>query len=303
MYCSQCGKELSEKSKFCSNCGCSVEEEAKPTPSPIQQSSFDTVEDIQRKLREIDSRKRPTAKKSGVVKSAFESLKETIREEAAASGLGFFNDSFEEQKLEDKKQLILNYPLPTSPKALASFAKYINLEIEAKKKEPDALTPVWKEKLKQVHLFAETELSSTEEFAEIQKCHKANKRRERHATIREFIVLLAFPIVGAFIVSLVFHWPLLLFASILAAGWEVFLILYVYDLLDDMVASIKQHSAKRPNIPKRLRSAAWHLLVPFLAALITSIAYHSEGLIVLFAILFGVDAFFLLLFMCDIYDL
>ena len=127
----------------------------------------------------------------------------------------------------DKKKLIQDYPLPTSPKALASFAKYINLEIEAKKKEPDALTPVWKEKLKQVHLFAETEFNSTEEFADIQKCHKANKRRERHAAIREFIVLLAFPILAAFIVSLVFGWPLLLFASILAAGWEVFLILYV----------------------------------------------------------------------------
>ncbi len=303
MYCSQCGKELSEKSKFCSNCGCPVEEEAKPTPAPVQQSSFDAVEDLRRKLREIDSRKRPTTKKSGVVKSAFESLKETIREEAAASGLGFFNDSFEEQKLEDKKQLILNYPLPTSPKVLASFAKYINLEIEAKKKEPDALTPVWKEKLKQVHLFAKTEMSTTEEFAEIQKCHKANKRRERHAAIREYIVLLAFPILAAFIVSLVFSWPLLLFASILAAGWEMFLILYVYDLLDDMVASIKQHSTKRPYIPKGLRSAAWHLLIPFLAALITSIAYHSVGFIVLFAILFGVDAFFLLLFMCDAYDL
>ena len=298
MYCSQCGKEISEKSKFCSNCGCPVEEEAKPAPAPIQQSSFDAVEDIQRKLREIDSRKKPPIKKGDVLKSALD----VVKGEKSALGL-VFGDSFESKKIEDKKQLILDYPIPTSPKALASFAKYINAEIEAKKKEPDALTPVWKEKLKQVHLFAETELSSTEEFAEIQKCHKANKRRERHAAIREFVVLLIFPILAAFIVSLVFRWPLLLFASILAAGWEVFLILYVYDLLDDMVASIKQHSAKRQNIPKRLRSAAWHLLVPLLAALITSIAYHSVGLIVLFAILFGVDAFFLLIFLCDVYEL
>lgn len=303
MYCSQCGKEISETSKFCSSCGCPIPEEDKPNVSPKQQSTFDAVEDLQKKLREIDSRKRPSSKKGGAVKSAFESLKQTIREEASASGLTLFSDSFEEEKLEDKKKLILNYPIPTSPKALASFARYINLEIEAKKKEPDALTPVWKEKLKQVHLFAEAELSSTEEFAEIQKCRKADKRRERHAAIREFIVLLAFPIVAAFIVSLVFHWPLLLFASILAAGWEVFLILYVYDLLDDMVASIKQHSAKRQNVPRRLRSAAWHLLVPFLAALITAIAYQSVGFIILFAILFGVDAFFLLLFLCDVYDL
>lgn len=302
MYCSQCGKELSDKSKFCSNCGCPVVEAGKPSSTPTEQLSCDAVEDIQKKLREIDSRKRPSVKKGGGVQSAFESLKETIREEASASGLAFFKDSFEEEKLADKKKVILNYPLPASPKALANFAKYINSEIEAKKKEPDALTPVWKEKLKQVHLFAEAELNSTEEFAEIQKCHKSNKRRERHAAIREYVVVLVLPIIAAFIASLVSRWPLLLFASIVAAGWEVFLILYVYDLLDDMVASIKQHSAKRQNIPKRLRSVAWHLLIPLLAALITSLAYHSVGLSVLFAILFGMDAFFLLLFLVDVYD-
>ena len=84
---------------------------------------------------------------------------------------------------------------------------------------------------------------------------------------------------------------------------EVFLILYVYDLLDNMVSSIKEHSKKRQSFPKRLRSAAWHLLIPFLAALITSIAYQSTGFTILFAILFGVDAFFLLIFLCDIYEL
>ena len=302
MYCSKCGKEIPNNSRFCNECGSPVTEDSKTDFEP-KQPAFNAVEDIQKKLREIDNRKRPPAKKGGVVKSAFESLKNTIREEAAASGLTLFDDGFEEEKLADKKKVIQDYPLPTSPKALASFAKYINSEIEAKKKEPDALTPVWKEKLKQLHLFAETEFSSSEEFADIQKCHKANKRRERHAAIREFVVLLLFPILAAFIVSLVFGWPLLLFASILAAGWEVFLILYVYDLLDNMVDSIKEHSKKRQNIPKRLRSAAWHLLIPFLAALITSIAYQSTGFIILFAILFGVDAFFLLIFLCDIYEL
>ena len=204
VYCSQCGKEIPNNSRFCNECGSPVVEKSKTDFEPKQQPEFDAVADIQKKLRVIDNRKRPSGKKNGVVKSAFESLKNTIREETAASGLKLFDDGFEEEKLADKKKLIQNYPLPTSPKALASFAKYINSEIEAKKKEPDALTPVWKEKLKQVHLFAETELSSTEEFAEIQKCHKANKRRERHAATREFIVLLAFPILAAFIVSLVF---------------------------------------------------------------------------------------------------
>ena len=301
VYCSQCGKEIPNNSKFCCECGYPISEREK-NDFETKQLAFDAVEDIQKKLREIDNRKRPLTKKDGVVKSAVASLKNTIREESSALGFKLFDDGFEEKKLADKKKLIQNYPIPTSPKALVSFAKYINLEIEAKKKEPDDLTPVWKEKLKQVYLFAQTELGHSEDFAGIQKCHKTNKRRERHAAIREFVVLLSCPILAAFIISLVFQWPLLLFASILAAGWEVFLILYVYDLLDGMVSSIKNHSAKRQNIPQNLRSAAWHLLIPFLAALITSIAYQSTGFTILFAILFGIDAFFLLLFLCDIYE-
>ncbi len=301
MYCSQCGKEIPNNSKFCYECGSPTPQGDKIDPKPAE-SPFDAVDDIKNKLSAIDNRKRPVIKKNGVVKSALESLKNTIREEAATAGFELFDDGFEEGKLADKKKLIKDYPIPTSPKALASFAKYINSEIEAKKKHPDALTPIWQEKLKQVQLFAKTELDSTEEFAEIQKCYKANKRRERHATIREYIVLLWFPILAAFIASLVCDLPLLLFASIWAAGWEVFLILYVYDLLDDMVTSIKQHSEKRPNVPKILRSVAWHVLIPLLAALITSIVYQSEGFIIVFAMLFGMDALFLLLFLCDVYE-
>lgn len=296
MFCSQCGEEITKSSKFCSNCGYPITKEEIKDVAPKTEKAFDAVKDLQKKLREIDSRKKPPVKKGDVIKSALD----VVKGEVSALGL-VFGDSFESKKLEEKKQLILGYPLPNSPKALASFARYISAEIEAKKREPDALTEVWKEKLKQVHLFAETEFNNTEEFAEIQKYQKANKRRERHAAIREFMWFLIAPIIAAFIVSIVFHWPLMMFASILAAGWEVFLLLYVYDLLDDMVASIKQHSVKRQNIPKRLRSAAWHLLIPFLAALITAIAYQSLGFIILFAILFGIDAFFLLLFLCDIY--
>ena len=302
MYCSQCGKEIPNNSKFCCECGCPTQEQKKADFESSQQA-FDAVEDLKKKLREIDNRKKPSTKKGGQVRSAFESLQKTIREESAACGLTLFKDSFEEEKLADKKKLIQNYPIPTSPKALASFAKYINSEIEAKKKDPDALTPIWKEKLQQVKLFAETEFRSTEEVVEIQKYHKANKRRERHATIREFIWLLAIPVLYAFIVSLVFHWPLLLFVSILAAGWVSFLILLVYDLLDNWISSIKQHSAKRQNIPRILRSSAWHLFIPFLAALITSLVYQSTGLIILFAILLGIDVFFLLILLAYIYEI
>jgi len=303
VYCNHCKKETPTNANYCLGCGSPFSETPKTDSAPKPQSTFDAIEDIQKKLQEIDNRKRPSAKNNGSVKSAFESLKQTIRDEAVSSGLTLFNDRFEEEKLADKKKLIQNYPLPSSPQALEHLAKYIISEIDAKKKNPDALTPIWKEKFEQVYKHAKTYFSDTKEFSEIQKYENANERRKRHASIREYIVLSAFAVIPAFILSLIYHWPLLLFASILAAGWEIFLILYVYDLLDNIIASIKQHSETQQYIPKILRTIAWHLLVPLLAALITSIAYHSVIWITLSAILFGVDVLFLLIFLSYIYEL
>ena len=228
MYCSQCGKKVSETSFFCSNCGFPIPKEDTTQFLQKQQLSFDAVEDIKRKLKEIDNRKRPPVKKGGAVKTAFESIKKNIKEEASASGLAVFHDDFEEKKLADKKQLILDYPFPTSPEALANFTKYIYSEIEAKRKAPDALTEVWKEKLKQAHRFAKKDLKATEEFGEIQKCYKANKRKDRHEVMRVFVLWFIFPIVAAFIAAIIDQLPMLMFISILAAFWEVFLILYMF---------------------------------------------------------------------------
>lgn len=298
MYCYKCGKEISNDAKNCNMCGCSVNQGAETNFSSKQQQEFDVVEDIQKKLKEIDNRSKPQSQKHYPkqvedVKLAFESMKKNIREEAASSGLRVFVDDFEEKKLNDKKNLITHYPLPTSPKALLSFAKYIALEIKAKMKKPDSLTPVWNEKLLRVYQYAKAELRFTEEFVEIRQCYKEIKRKERHMAVQGLVWVLVFPIIGFFITALVWHEPLLLFASILAAGWEVFLILYVYDLLDKMIASVKQHCAKQNKYPKILRVAAWYVLIPFIAALITSIVYTSVVFISIFAVLSLVDVCFL----------
>ena len=265
MNCSQCGKETPDNSSFCNVCGCPIPEKDKTASEPKQQPPFSATEDIKKKLREIDKCKKTPSKKN----------------------------SLKEEKLADKETLIQNYPLPNSPKELVKFTKYIYSKIQIKKKKTDDLLPVWEQKLEQVYLFAENNLSSTEEFTKIQMFYIANKRRKRHAKIREYVVLLAamlvIPILVAFIESLVLHRPFLLFASILAAGWEVFLVLYVYDLFENVLFPMK----KQHNIIKLLRFAAWLLLVPFIAALITAIVYQSVILIWIFAILFGVDSCFL----------
>lgn len=296
MYCNQCGKEICETAKFCSNCGHQIPIKRKTKLTSEQLEVNDAANNLRKELKQIDKRKKTVIKTGKKQKATRYAVKET------SSWDLIFGDNFESEKFEEKKQLIYNYPIPDSLNELVSFAEYINLEIEANKDKNDVLAIIWLKKLKQVYLFVKAKFGTTDEFLQIKKYYKINKHKVIRKHSRELVVLLAFFIIPIFIFSILLNWPLMIFAAILAAGWETFLILYVFEVLDKMISSIKQHSAKQKKVPKSLRSIAWHLLVPLLAALITSIIYQSVGLIILFAILFVVDAYFLALFLCEVYE-
>lgn len=288
MFCSQCGIEISEPAKFCSNCGSPIPESKTGNFTQKSPSVFDAVEDIQKKLNKIDSRQKPPTKKGNIIRSTLD----VVKGESSVFAL-LFDDDFESKKIEDKKQLILNYPLPSNPKALANFAKYINSEITLKQEKPDELTETWKIKLKQIHRIAKSELSATKEFTEIHKYQKESTRKERQESNVVLVVIIGFATLLALILSILHHLPFLLFISICAAGWEIFFILYIHDLLDSMIAFLKQRGKQQKYIPKVLRVVAWYLLVPTIAALITSIVNQSIGLIVLFSMLLLMDTILL----------
>ncbi len=261
------------------------------------QSTLNAVEDIKRRLKEIDNRKRPPIKKDDVIKSAVKAFK---RETSVPDAV--LTDTFAEKKLADKKSLILNYPLPRSPKDLLCFTKFVASEIAATKREPDALTYTWREKLKQIYLFAEENLKETEELGAIQKYYKDDSRRARHAENSVWVWLLLGPIITAFSLAFAFQLPWLLFVAILATCWEFFLLLYVYDLLEKMIDYIKQRGKKQKYIPKFIRVIVWHLLMPLFAALIIAIVYQAIAWIWTTGILLFVMGYFLMFCYVDYSD-
>lgn len=295
MYCSQCGKKIPQTSKYCSGCGCPIIEEELDISIPYE-PTYDVVKDIKTQLSMIDGQKKPSRIKNTSIQSALE----TVKSEAYAAGL--VTDKYAEKKQKKKKELILDFPLPHTVEELLAFAKYIESLITSKKKNDDPITEAWKEKLKQIYRFAKKEFATEAEFIDIQRIYKEYKRRERHTFAQPWVWLLFYPIVAGIIMSIVEGLPFLLFASCWAMFLNIFLTLYVHNLLDKMILSIKKHSNDRKSVPKLLRIVAWFLLTPALAALITSIVYYSVGLIVLFAVLFGVDALFLFGYLCEIYD-
>lgn len=258
--------------------------------------TFNAVEDIKNRLKEIDNRKRPPIKKSDVVKSVTKVLKrETSVLETLDSAL---TDTFSEKKLEDKKKLVQTYNLPTTPKELLAFAKFVNSEIVTKKNESDPLMYTWKEKLKEIYLYAEKNIRETEAFATIQKYYNDDKRREKRSQMGAVIFLLAGPIITAFVLSLVYELPWLLFVAITGVGWELILTLYTCGLLDSAIDSAKHRCEKKKNVPKILRVVGWHLLTPFFAAMIAAIAHQAIVISFLFLVLFLAD----IIFLCYLYE-
>ncbi len=342
MYCDQCGKRIAKTSKFCSGCGSPVLGEENVSHEE-KESILDPVKDIQKKLREIDNRKKPPKKKENTVKKAFDVLKGKV------SILDLvFDDDFESQKMSDKKKLILEYPMPNScdnlkklatymnsqiasngreidsltdvwkeklmrmildypipksEKQLEEFVQFINSEIESRKRTRDVLTIAWKEKLKQVHSYTKTKAKNSKAHKDAKKYYSLEKRRDLRYNIRDFVPLLMFFLVPALILSILYKSPWGLFGTVLGIGWGIFLLLFVYGCLDSMIDSIKTHSAKQKVVPKIFRVVAWIFLIPYLSGLIVSIAFHYTVLIPITAVLFGVDVFFLLIFLLSVYDL
>ena len=295
MYCSQCGKKIAETSKYCSGCGSPILEEEEFEFSAQNEVVYDSVKCIQNQLDEAERQGKTLRIKNDPIRT----LVETIKNEAYEAGLA--NDKQKEKILENKKKIISDFPLPRSVKELLHFAKNIDSIISSKKAKQDPLTEVWEEKLKQVYRMAKKEFSATVEFIDIKNFYKDCKQRKRRRSAQPFVLLLLYPIGIGIIISLINNLPFLFFAAILSLFWNIFLILYVHNSLDRMILSVKKQSNIKNSVPKLLRIIAWFLLMPALAALITSIVYHSVGFIVLFSMLFGVDAFFLLLFLGDIY--
>ena len=167
MYCTQCGIEISETSKFCSQCGSPVKENDISNNVSNKQNTYDAVQDLKAKLKEIESRKKPTIKKG----KALTEVVNVVKKKAYDAGLPI-KDTFEEQKLLDKKQLIIDYPMPDTPEQLERFAKYIASQSSSKNKQNDELTEIWKEKLNQVQRYSKKRFNNTEETKKIKNTLK-----------------------------------------------------------------------------------------------------------------------------------
>ena len=246
--------------------------------------------EILAELKKIDNRQKPKAAKGSTIKS----ITKIIKGEKSLLDT-VFDNSFEEQKLDDKKQFIRNYPLPDSPQMLLGFASFLSATLRKATKEPDKLTSTWKEKFEQVILFAEEKFSGTSELENIKTFYKSCKRIEKRTSWQEGAILFAFLPFVLFALFIAFHLPVLLFASIVLTYWAVFLLLYVFGLLDRFILFIRKQAIKQKFVHKAFRILAWNVISLLIASIVTLAIYATPSLLYIPCTILFLDLLFLLI--------
>lgn len=245
--------------------------------------------EILAELKKIDNRQKPKAAKGSTIKS----ITKIIKGEKSLLDT-VFDNSFEEKKLDDKKQLIRDFPIPASPQKLLGFAHFLSATLHKATKEPDKLASTWKEKFKEVLLFAEEKISGTSELENIKTFYKSCKKIEKRASWQEGAIFFAFLPFILFALAMAFHLPLLLFASIVLACWAVFLLLYMYGLLDRFILFIRKQAIKQKYVHKAFRILAWNVISLLIASIVSAAIYSIPILLYIACGMLLLDLVFLL---------
>lgn len=129
---------------------------------------------------------------------------------------------FDEQKKEQKYNLIVNFPVPNTKEDLLEFMILISSNIDSKKELDDLETKAWISKLEQVYEKANLVMGDTPHFSEINNIytHKKRQLKIRKFKSRLFVYFL-FGIYFIYIYAMLLHEYPIVMISITIVGFVV----------------------------------------------------------------------------------
>ena len=160
--CPCCGDILNSFVTNCPSCGYEVRE-AKPTSS---------VKELVTKLESIESRQMLiTEEKKSLMKMVFgKDLKNEDEMQEAAR-------RFENQKIQEKVTVIINYPVPNTKEDILEFMILATSNINTKLGIDDDLSKAWIQKMEQVYQRAELTIKNSSDLNPIKNLY-SNKKNE-----------------------------------------------------------------------------------------------------------------------------
>lgn len=160
--CPNCGELLNAFTTVCPSCGYEIRGAKSST----------TVREFALKLENISAQKMPAfEEKKSVMKMVFgKDFKETDEAEEAKA-------RFEEQKAEEKANLIVNFSVPNTKEDILEFMILAASNIDIKHNVDDVVTKAWIQKLEQVYQRAQLTMGNSRDFAMIKTIYE-QKRSE-----------------------------------------------------------------------------------------------------------------------------
>lgn len=162
--CPSCGEVLESFHTFCPTCGHELRS--------VRAAS--SIREFAEKLEAINAKQMPHfEEKKSVMKTLFgKDFKEKDETLEAVT-------RFEEQKIQEKASLIINFSVPNTKEDIMEFMLLACSNIHAKSGTSDEVTKAWISKLDQVYQKAELSMSGHPDFAQIKGLYDQKKKEIR----------------------------------------------------------------------------------------------------------------------------
>lgn len=210
-YCMNCGKQLPDDAKFCTDCGTPVREVSTkkyteragtiykcPNCGEVLESltaicpacgyeirnvkAVSSVQSFSDKLAEIEAEEMPEADSNSILKKVFgRDLRETPKRLEEA------REAFDKQKLSRKINLITNFPVPNTKEDLTEFSLLVAANVQDMTSL--ALHDAWVSKLDQLYRKAKIIMPGDPAFERIRVLYSDVKRKAHARKMLPFYML------------------------------------------------------------------------------------------------------------------
>jgi len=225
-YCQKCKSELDEDALFCQECGERVHKKRKERTIVYEgdihkcpncgenlksfigncpqcgheirnTESTDSIKEFEGKLERIEEKVMSKfQEKNSVMKNVFG------RDFKSSDEYDQAKYDFEEQKEQQKVNLIINYSVPNTKEDILEFMILVASNINTKKDIDDDVTKAWISKLDQLYQRAELVIGSGPDFDQIKRIY-AKKKQDIYQKKKRKVLIIIAVIVGYFLVFLI----------------------------------------------------------------------------------------------------
>lgn len=169
--CPNCGAVLEAFVTNCLSCGHEIRDT----------KSASSIRELAIKLERIEAQKMPAfEEKKSVMKMI---IGKDFNDEDEAEGA---REHFEEQKKQEKANLIKNYSVPNAKEDIMEFMLLASSNIDVKNGTDDIVTKAWISKLEQVYERAKLSMGNSSDFIQIQEIYNEKKKEMKDKKMRDF---------------------------------------------------------------------------------------------------------------------